>query len=99
MADVYPRGKDQFVSDPEWIRRANREGWVAISKDPSIRRDHIATLRETGLRLFVFPNANLTGVAMSERLIKNWGRIIYLASQQGPYVYAILPNSLEKRWP
>lgn len=31
--DVYPDGKHERVSDPEWIRRCGEEGWVAISGD------------------------------------------------------------------
>ena len=32
MADVYAGGQDLRLPDPEWIRRADREGWVVIRK-------------------------------------------------------------------
>ncbi len=98
MVDVYPDGKDQFIGDPEWLRRADRKGWVVISKDKSIWHDHMDVLRETSLRLFVYTSANLTGPDMVQRLMANWEAILRRTGRPGPYVYAILPGKLEKRW-
>ena len=99
MADVYTDGRDLGLPDPEWMRRADREGWVAVSKDGEIPRDHADTLAETTLRLFLIPNANLTGAEMVDRLTRNWAAIVRRASTFGPNVYAIHPRSLVKRWP
>lgn len=99
MADVYTDGRDLGLPDPEWIRRADRENWVAISKDSGIPRDHADTLAETTLRLFLIPNANLTGTEIVDRLSRNWVAIVRRASTIGPYAYAIHPRSLVKRWP
>lgn len=38
MADVYPDGDDEFVTDERWIAEANAQGWIALTKDPSIIR-------------------------------------------------------------
>ena len=99
MADVYPDGTDQRTTDPEWIRRADREGWVALTKDPSIVRDHRDVLAETTLRVFAFNNASLTGREMADRLGYNFNRILQRAKKPGPYVWIIKPNGLQRRWP
>ena len=99
MADVYPDGRDQSLPDPEWIRRADQEGWIAISKDNALRRDHADILAETTLRLFLIPSSSLTGADMVKRLNDNWATILRRAATNGPYAYAILPNRLERRWP
>lgn len=99
MADVYPDGADQRVADPEWIERADREGWIALTKDPSIIRDHREVLAATTLRVFAFTNANLTGAEMVERLGTNFNRILQRARKPGPYVWAITPGGLQRRWP
>ena len=99
MVDLYPDGSDQFIADPEWIMRADRESWVVISKDKSIWHDHSDILEETTLRMFVFTNANVTGSEMAGRLRTNWEGVLRRVAQAGPYVYAILPERLEKRWP
>ena len=99
MADVYPDGTDQRTTDPEWIRRADREGWVALTKDPSIVRDHRDVLAETTLRVFAFNNASLTGQEMADRLDYNFNRILQRAKKPGPYVWIIKPNGLQRRWP
>ena len=99
MADVYPGGRDLRLPDPEWIRRADREGWIVISKDNAIVRDHRDVLEATTLRLFLIPNPSLTGAEMVRRLMDNWHAILRRAATGGPYAYAVLPDRIEKRWP
>jgi hypothetical protein len=99
MADVYTGGQDLRLPDAEWMRRADRECWVAISKDKKIPRDHADTLSATTLRLFLIPNANMPGTEIVRRLMTNWDAILRRTATSGPYAYAVLPNRLEKRWP
>ena len=99
MADVYTDGRDLRLPDSEWMRRADREGWVAISKDNEIPRDHADTLEATTLGLFLIPNANMPGTEMVRRLIANWDAILRRTATSGPYAYAVLPDRLTKRWP
>lgn len=98
MGEIYP-SDGQFISDPEWILRCGREGWVAITKDGHIVGDHWEAIDVAGLRLFVFPNANLTGEEMGTRIRNNWNRILAHIRKPGPYAYAILPRGLDRRWP
>jgi len=99
MADVYPDGEDQRLPDDDWILRAAAEGWVALTKDYSIIRDHIDTLASTTLRVFSLNNANLTGPQMAGRFERHLNRIVQRASKPGPYLYVIGSDGLERRWP
>ena len=99
MVDVYTDGRDLRLPDSDWIRRADREGWVAISKDNAIPRDHTDMLEATTLRLFLIPNANLPGTEIVGRLVTNWDAILRRAATSGPYAYAVMPKQLQKRWP
>ncbi len=99
MVDVYTDGRDLRLRDPDWMRRADREGWVAISKDNAIPRDHADTLRATTLRLFLIPNANMPGTEVVRRLMANWDAILRRAATDGPYAYVVMPNRLQRRWP
>lgn len=99
MADVYPGQADQRIADDEWIHRADREGWVALTKDYAIVRDHIDTLQQTTLRVFSLNNANLTGPEMAARFDTHLNRIVQRASKPGPYIYAVASKGLELRWP
>lgn len=98
MGEIYPYD-GQFISDPEWILRCGREGWVAITKDRHIVSDHWEAIELAELRLFVFPNANLTGEEMGIRIMNNWNRILAHLCKPGPYAYAILPRGLDRRGP
>ena len=99
MVDVYTDGRDLRLSDPGWMQRADREGWIAISKDNAIPRDHADTLDSKTLRLFLIPNANILGTEIIRRLMANWDAILRRAATSGPYAYSIMPNRLERRWP
>ena len=94
MADVYPGGTDQRTTDPEWITRADMEGWIALTKDYSIIRDHGDVLAETTLRVFAFNNANLTGAELGGRLEANFNRIL----AEGEEVRTIRVGD-HTRWP
>ncbi len=99
MADVYPSGADQSVADHEWIERASREGWIALTKDYSIVRAHGNALSASTLRVFALSNSNLTGPQMATRYAHNLDRILLRARRPGPYVYIVNPAGLERRWP
>lgn len=60
MADAFP-ADGQFVGDDDWIQRASDEGWVALTKDTAIVRDHTDVLARSTVRVFALPSANLTG--------------------------------------
>jgi hypothetical protein len=89
---------NERVRDDDWIRRADAEGWVALTKDYSIIRDHIDTLATTSLRIFSLNNANLTGPQMVKRFDLHLNRIVQRASRPGPYLYVIGSKGLERRW-
>ncbi len=99
MADVYPDGTDQFIDDPEWIRRADQHGWIALTKDPSITRTHHGVLVTTSLRAFALDNAQITGPEMARRVESHLGRIIRRARTPGPFVDVIHLHEIERRWP
>lgn len=98
MADVYPED-GQWVPDAEWIARASDDGWVALTKDAAIVRDHSDVLLASTLRVFALPNANLTGPAMADRFASNLGRILHRARRPGPWVDVVHPDRIERRWP
>jgi hypothetical protein len=99
MFDEYPDGADQRVADDDWIRRADEHGWIAITKDYAIIRDHVDALARTNLRVFSFNSANLTGDEMATRVETHLNRILQRARKPGPFVYVIGAEGLEHRWP
>jgi len=98
MGDVFP-DDGQSVPDSEWIRRADAEGWVVLTKDGSVLRDHRTDIERSTIRMFVIPNSNLTGPEMSDRVVVNWNRILEKCRQPGPFVYSLRPDRLEIRYP
>ena len=99
MVDVYPAGADQTVSDPDWIGEVSGKGWIALTKDLSIVRDHADALAASTLRLFALNSANLTGAQMAQRYVDKLPAIVRRSASPGPYVYAVTAGGLERRWP
>ncbi len=98
MRDVYP-DDGQRVDDETWIERASAEGWVALTKDAALVRDHAAALSTSTLRVFSLPNANLTGPEMAARFEANLHRIAQQARRPGPFVDVVHPDRVVRRWP
>jgi len=99
MADLYPGGADQTVSDDTWIADVSELGWVALTKDTAIVRHHEDALRRSTLRVFALSNANIAGKEMAERYRTNLHRIVQRTRKPGPYVDVVHKDRLERRWP
>lgn len=101
MADLYPGGADEDVSDVTWIADADRRSLVVLTKDERIVRhaDEQEALRRSTLRVFAIANQNLTGAEMARYLRANMDRIVQRSRRPGPFVDVIYRNSVERRWP
>lgn len=98
MADAF-RDDGQYVDDDTWISLASAEGWVALTKDTALVRDHTDALAASTLRVFALPNAHLTGPEMAQRFAMNLHRIVQRTRRAGPFVEIVHPDRLERRWP
>jgi hypothetical protein len=99
MADLYPCGADQSVPDDRWIADVSALGWVALTKDANLTRDHVSALSASTLRVFALDNANITGEEMARRFRVNLQRILQRARKRGPYVDIVHKDRIERRWP
>ena len=101
MADVYPGGEDERVSDARWIRDADSAGWVALTKDERIIRDAESqeVLVRSRLRVFAIANQHLTGPEMAAYLTTNIHRIQLRSRKRGPFVDVVYRDRVERRWP
>lgn len=98
MLDVYPGGSDQNIADDEWIGEVSDRGWVALTKDTNLVRNHREALERSTLRVFALDSAQLTGPEMAERVRFHLNRILQRSRKPGPYFYVIHKNDIELRW-
>lgn len=101
MADVYPEGGDEGVTDDRWIADADLAAWVALTKDERITRypEEQAALAASRLRVFAIGNQHLTGLQMATYFAVNIHRIVQRSRKPGPFVDVVLKDSVERRWP
>lgn len=100
MAEVFA-GREQGVTDEEWLERAGHEGWIVLTKDKRIRYRHveIEAIREHGVRAFVLASGSLTGPEQAERFVRNIARIVEVSGERGPFVYAVYERRIERVYP
>jgi hypothetical protein len=67
---VFP--EDPLVSDPVWLDRCGRDGWVAITKDKAIwrRPGELRILRLSKVSMFVISAGSLTGAEQAALAVK-----------------------------
>ena len=97
--EVYPEAANSAVPDDVWIERCASEGWIALTKDTAILRDHKDSLQGKGLRVFAFDSARLTGLQMAERFERHQHRIARRSRNDGPFVDVLHSKTIERRWP
>jgi PIN domain-containing protein len=99
MADVYP-GLDD-LDDEVWIPGATERGWVLLTKDKAIRRNHREheAVRRARARMFCIASGNLLAPQMADRLIANKRAIFARCRTPGPYIWSVHPKHLELIYP
>lgn len=100
MCEEWPssqrRKRDKF-RDENWIQRVTMEGYTILAKDSFKREHERQRIVECGARVFSIPSASLKLDAMVARFLASKDKIFEYSLDDGPYFYAVLPDSVEKR--
>lgn len=101
MRDYYGEAQGQRVADVDWIRDIGAQGYVAFHKDANIRRraNELAAVDAANLRMFVIPNASITGQEMVKRFYDNFMPISNATGKLGPYIYGVYEKKITKLHP
>ena len=88
--DVYNE-RDEHVPDEDWLEVVGVRGWVALTKDKSIRRhpSELNALLQYGARCLCFSNAQLTADQALERFLRALPEISAACQDPGPFLYMI----------
>jgi hypothetical protein len=101
LAEHYGVPEDERVADPEWIREAALRGWPILMKDKRIRyrRAEIDTVIQYRARCFVITKGDLPSVEMVGRFLAARQAIFEAAAQDGPYIYAVQSDRIDRLYP
>ena len=90
----------QDTPDVDWLKEVGRRGWVVLSKDVRIRRNHIerAALEAAKVRAFFLTQQDITGPEMA-RLFTSVlpGMTNRAVAQPAPFIYTISRSGLFSR--
>lgn len=91
----------ELLQDVDWLNEVADSGWVVLHKDLRMRRrEHeLAAIERHGLRVFCLANGNLPNALMAAHFDTNLNRIIQAARKNGPYIYGVYEDHIERKWP
>jgi hypothetical protein len=90
--EIHDQHFPQDTPDVDWLKVVGARGWVVLSKDERIRRNHIerAALQTANVRAFFLTQQSITGSEManifSDALAGMVGRA---TSQPAPFIYSL----------
>lgn len=101
--DVYG-GRDESVTDVEWIEYCGREGLPVLSKDKRLRYRpaeiaEIAAIRRFRVCVFALVRGDLRAEEQIERFLANRHAIAAQAAMPGPAIYAVHARRVEQLFP
>jgi hypothetical protein len=98
LAEHYGMPADEKVEDVTWLADTATRGWAVLGKDERIRRRPAerAAIRHHGARCFYFTRGDLPAAVYAERILANLEAIALACSEDGPFIYIIHPNRIER---
>lgn len=98
LAEHYGVPADQEVEDTEWLTLVAQRGWVAVHKDLSIRKNiaEREAILEHRTRSFCLSRQDLTADEMAARYLRNLDAIAAACAANGPFVYTVHANRIER---
>jgi hypothetical protein len=98
LAEHYGIPQDETVEDVTWLKEVAARGWVAVGKDERIRRRPAerAAVRRHGARCFYFTRGDLPADTYVERILNNLDAMARACAEDGPFIYVVHPNRIER---
>ena len=98
LAEHYGMPADEEVPDEEWLKLAGRHGWAVLMKDRRIRynRREREVVRAFQVRCFCLASQKLSGEEMARRYLRNLVAITRACREDGPFIYAVHHNRIER---
>lgn len=98
LAEHYGIPEDENILDEEWLELANSQNRIVFMKDKRIRyrtRER-EVVNKFGVRCFCLANQQLNANEMANRFLTNLDSITQACQQEGPYIYAVYTNRIER---
>lgn len=92
---------EENLADTAWLRDAGRWGWAVLTGNPRIRwtAHELAVVQVEAVQVFVLPRGQLRGAEQAARFVDNLAAIHRACERPGPFIYVVLPDRIERRWP
>jgi hypothetical protein len=86
MDDYFPPEAEDSV----WLPEVGRRGWIVLSKDASLRHNHLEVLAllRANAHAFLLASGNLTGAEMAAAFVGAIGQIARIVAKLKPPVIA-----------
>lgn len=101
LASIYGDDHEQWVENDRWIRDGAANGWCLLSKNKRIRYVDVQTtaVRESKARVFILAKQSLRGEEQVAWFLTNLPAIVAASTLEGPYIYRVYSDHIERWWP
>lgn len=99
MYEVYGAAIEQSKEDPDWISDASTRGWVILSRDKLRRKGERPAIVASRARVFRVARAAKNANEQVRYIRNNIAVILRRSKQEGPFIYRIDENDVEKVFP
>jgi len=100
MEDLYGEETAQRLADRTWIQDVAELGLVIYSKDDGLRSDpEVSAIKGSGAKVFLLPNAQMTGEEQIGRYISHQHRISLRAKKRGCGIWILYREQVTKMFP
>ena len=98
LAEHYGIPADESIADEEWLRLAGKQGWAVFMKDTRIRYNPAErdAVKAHAVQCFCLSRQNLSANEMAARFIESLEAIERACAEDGPFIYAVHSNRLER---
>ena len=98
LAEHYGIPDDEDIPDEAWLKLASSQNRIVFMKDKRIRynpleRDVVETF---AVRCFCLASQQLPASEMADRFLNNLDAITHACQEEGPFIYAIHKNRIER---
>jgi hypothetical protein len=99
--EVHDNRFAQDAPDEEWLPVVSEAGWLVVTKDSAIARNHLQRMMvaKHGARLFVFASAGVRGPEMAAAIAKSARAMKAQADEhEAPFVAKVYKNGKVEIW-
>ncbi len=99
--ETHDRHFAQNAKDVDWLPQVGNKGWVVLTKDANISKNHLERIAvaNANIKMFILASQNLSGQDMAAIFLKNFVKMQeFVRNYDAPFIAKIYKNGDIELW-